>query len=197
MEYYTYAYLREDDTPYYIGKGKGNRAYKKGKSEVYPPKNKNKIIKLKQNLTEEEAFKHEIYMISVFGRKDLGTGILRNKTDGGDGPSGYIMSEEQKLYLSEVHSGKKLTEEHKRKITESNIRRGAGKYERTPEILLKMKIGRKLIKYYLKHEDGTEIIIDSMNEFCKENPHLDRSAMNRVGRGKQKTHKGWTVFKLD
>jgi hypothetical protein len=136
-------------------------------------------------------------MIAVFGRKDIETGILRNKTDGGDGPSGYIMSEEQKLYLSKVHSGKKLTEEHKRKITESNIRRGAGKYKRTPETLLKMKIGRKLIKYYLKHEDGTEIIIDSMNEFCKENPHLDRGAMNRVGRGEKKTYKGWTVEKLD
>lgn len=197
MEYYTYAYLREDGTPYYIGKGKGNRVNKKGKGEVYPPKDKSRIIFLKQNLTEEEAFKHEIYMIAVFGRKDIETGILRNKTDGGDGPSGYIMSEEQKLYLSKVHSGKKLTEEHKRKITESNIRRGAGKYKRTPETLLKMKIGRKLIKYYLKHEDGTEIIIDSMNEFCKENPHLDRGAMNRVGRGEKKTYKGWTVEKLD
>ena len=197
MEYYTYAYLREDRTPYYIGKGKGNRVHKKGKGEVYPPKNKNKIIKLKQNLTEEEAFKHEIYMIAVFGRKDLGTGMLRNKTDGGDGPSGYIMSKEQKQLLSKIHSGKILTDEHRKKISEANKRRDAGKYKRTPETLLKMKIGRKLIKYYLKHEDGTEIIIDSMNEFCKENPHLDRSAMNRVGRGKQKTHKGWTVFKLD
>ena len=78
--FYTYAYLREDKTPYYIGKGKNNRAYKKGKGEVYPPKDKSRIIFLKNNLTEEEAFKHEIYMISVFGRKDLGTGILHNKT---------------------------------------------------------------------------------------------------------------------
>ena len=35
-------------------------------------KDKSRIIFLKQNLTEEEAFKHEIYMIAVFGRKDLG-----------------------------------------------------------------------------------------------------------------------------
>ena len=197
MEYYTYAYLREDGTPYYIGKGKGNRVNKKGKGEVYPPKNKDKIIKLKQNLTEKEAFKHEIYMIDVFGRIDLGTGILRNKTDGGDGPSGQIMSDEAKKKLSIAHTGKKLTESHKRKIAEANIKRGVGKYERTPETLLKMKTGRKLIKYYLKHEDGTELIIDSMNEFCKKNTHLDRSAMNRVGRGVIKQYKGWTVKKLD
>ena len=197
MEYYTYAYLREDGTPYYIGKGKRNRVNKKGKGEVYPPKNKDKIIKLKQNLTEKEAFKHEIYMIAVFGRIDLGTGILRNKTDGGDGPSGQIMSDEAKKKLSIAHTGKKLTESHKRKIAEANIKRGAGKYERTPETLLKMKTGRKLIKYYLKHEDGTELIIDSMNEFCKKNTHLDRSAMNRVGRGVIKQYKGWTVKKLD
>jgi len=197
MEYYTYAYLREDGTPYYIGKGRGNRINKKGKGEVSPPRDRSKIIKLKQNLTEEEAFRHEKYMIAVFGRKDLGTGILRNKTDGGDGPSGYVMSEEQKLYLSQIHLGKKLTEEHKRKIGEAGKKNGCGKYKRTPETLLKMKTGRKLIKYYLKHEDGTELIIDSMNEFCKKNAHLDRSAMNRVGRGVVKQYKGWTVKKLD
>jgi hypothetical protein len=43
---------------------------------------------LKRNLTEEEAFRHECYMIAVFGRKDIGTGILRNLTDGGDGVQG-------------------------------------------------------------------------------------------------------------
>ena len=100
MDYYTYAYLREDRTPYYIGKGENGRIYKKGKGEVNPPKDKSRIIFLKQNLTEEEAFRHEIYMITVFGRKDLGTGILRNRTNGGEGCSGAIRSDEYKNKIS-------------------------------------------------------------------------------------------------
>ena len=100
MIYYTYAYLREDRTPYYIGKGENDRIYKKGKGEVNPPKDKSRIIYLKNNLTEQEAFKHEIYMIAVFGRKDLGTGILRNKTNGGEGASGAIISDEYRKNIS-------------------------------------------------------------------------------------------------
>ena len=85
-DYYTYAYLRENGKPYYIGKGKGNRLYYKYGKNCKPPKDRSKIIKLKQNLTEEEAFKHEIYMISVFGKKCNGTGILMNIADGGNAP---------------------------------------------------------------------------------------------------------------
>ena len=98
--FYTYAYLRKDGTPYYIGKGKNNRAYHNHKHIKVPPKNR--IIFLKQNLTEEEAFKHEIYMISIFGRKDLGEGILHNKTDGGQGVSGAIRSDEWKRNMSKA-----------------------------------------------------------------------------------------------
>jgi molecular chaperone DnaK (HSP70) len=135
MEYYTYAYLREDKTPYYIGKGKGNRAYIRGKKDTKPPKDKSRIIFLKQNLTETEAFRHEMYMIDVFGRIDLGTGILRNMTDGGEGSSnpseetrikmsesqkGKIFSEEHRRKLSEAHKGKTTSEEHRRKLSEAH-----------------------------------------------------------------------------
>jgi hypothetical protein len=104
--YYTYAYLREDGTPYYIGKGKGKRAYDRRRHSAYVP-SKNRILFLKKNLTEEEAFKHEIYMIAIFGRKDLETGILYNLTDGGDGPSGYVYTEEQRKKMGDMRRGKK------------------------------------------------------------------------------------------
>lgn len=103
-EYYTYAYLREDGTPYYIGKGKLNRAFKKHKVQTPP---KDRILFLKQNLTEEEAFKHEKYMISIFGRKDLGTGILKNKNAGGNGSSGKVYSQEEKEKIRKDVLGRK------------------------------------------------------------------------------------------
>jgi hypothetical protein len=119
MHYYTYAYLREDRTPYYIGKGKGDRIYSASSRIIKPPKDKSRIIYLKQNLTEEEAFKHEIYMIDVFGRKDLGTGILHNRTYGGEGPSGAIRSEETRIKIGEAHKGKNPSEETRRKMSEA------------------------------------------------------------------------------
>jgi hypothetical protein len=129
QKYYTYAYLRIDRTPYYIGKGSGNRAYKVHQKGIQLPKDKSRIIFLKRNLTEQEAFKHEVYMIAVFGRIDLGTGILHNRTNGGDGASGFIFTEESKLKMSEAQKGKILSEQHKRKISEST--KGVSKTEET------------------------------------------------------------------
>ena len=123
MHYYTYAYLREDKTPYYIGKGTGDRIYSTNR-RVNPPKDKSRIIYLKQNLTEDEAFRHEIYMIDVFGRKDLGTGILHNMTNGGEGGSGRVLSEETRRKLSDANRGKNhpnygktFSEETRRKMS--------------------------------------------------------------------------------
>jgi hypothetical protein len=122
--YYVYAYLREDGTPYYIGKGQANRAWKKHKYHAVP--SNDKILLLETNLTENDAFKLEQFYIEKYGRKDLGTGILRNMTNGGDGIVGYKHSEEtkKKIALARVgkptNLGKKMSEEQKQKIREAN-----------------------------------------------------------------------------
>jgi hypothetical protein len=104
--FYTYAYLREDGTPYYIGKGKGKRAFHThNRNAPCPPKER--ILFLKTDLTEEEAIKHEIYMIALYGRKDLGTGILWNFTDGGEGKSGLIDSKETRQKKSKHMQGER------------------------------------------------------------------------------------------
>jgi len=89
--HYTYAYLREDRTPYYIGRGTGRRAFKNHRHIPVPPKDR--ILFLKTGLSYAESVKHEIYMIRILGRKDIGTGILRNLTDGGDTTQGYRVLE--------------------------------------------------------------------------------------------------------
>jgi hypothetical protein len=118
-EFYVYAYLRKDGTPYYVGKGKEDRAFSSQGRCVSTPKDLNQILFLKKNLSERKAFEFEKYMIFVLGRKDKGTGILRNLTDGGEGPSGYTHTEETRRRLSKLRTGKVLSEETRRKVSDS------------------------------------------------------------------------------
>jgi len=114
--YYVYAYLRKSDlTPYYIGKGSGNRAYDKHRNNIRP-KDKSRIVFVETNLTEIGSLAIERRMIRWYGRKDLGTGILRNLTDGGDMPplrKGSIMSSETKIKMSLASTGRLHSSETK------------------------------------------------------------------------------------
>ena len=99
--FYVYMYLRANNsknglagTPYYIGKGTSRRAYQNSSRNFKAPTDKSKIQIISNNLTETEAFALEITLISLFGRIDLGTGCLRNLTNGGEGASGCIRPKE-------------------------------------------------------------------------------------------------------
>jgi hypothetical protein len=121
---YVYIYYDPRKTPIepiYVGKGKGKRmSFHKNRAQN--PILKRKLDKIKDlglepiiekfidNISDEEALKIEIELITKYGRIDLNTGPLCNLTEGGDGTSGRIASEETKKLWSEQRKGKKQTE---------------------------------------------------------------------------------------
>ena len=106
MKCYTYAYLREDGTPYYIGKGSGRRAYRfherRGGKCVPVPQDKNRILILKHFETDEAAHKHEEYMIDVYGR-EIDGGILLNLAIGGISRAIYTDEERRQRSKDRAH----------------------------------------------------------------------------------------------
>lgn len=128
-QFYVYIFFYLTGIPCYVGKGKGRRwldhERKKNPTSIHLkrlileakrqslelPK-----IKIRENLSEEEAFVLERELIKAIGRRDLGTGPLVNLTDGGDGEAGRVVSQKTRELLRNLNLGKTLTEEHKNNI---------------------------------------------------------------------------------
>jgi len=55
---------------------------------------------------EADAFICEIKLIAQYGRRDKGTGVLCNLTDGGEGLSGYVPPPEHRAKISATKRGK-------------------------------------------------------------------------------------------
>lgn len=147
--FYVYFWLRYDGTPYYVGKGSGGRCfYNKDHTVNHPTKDR---ILIQYYESEKEAFEAEIFFIAYYGRKDLGTGCLHNRTDGGENPPksvhrGFKHSEETRRKLSIANKGKKLTEETRSKMSRSKMgntsARGHVHSQETRERISKSNLGK-------------------------------------------------------
>jgi hypothetical protein len=203
----TYAHYTPQGRLFYIGKGSSERRahYMQGRNNYW-----NKIVAkygtpevqiLASWDTEEEAFSHEVLLISCF--RDMGY-ELANLTNGGDGTSGYKHTEEHRRKNSLAKMGKiwnlgrKHSEETKRKCGVKNIGRVHTEEEKqkraTKLIGNKNAVGNtNRLEYKII---GTHIQTGEQIEF------LGAKAVNAAGfqhsnvikciYGKRKLHKGYT-----
>ena len=137
-DYYVYALLRTDGTPFYVGKGRGSRwlDHERRKrrethkdriitqllSDIgYVPK-----IKLIEGLTDKLARQIESDLIHLIGRSP--NGPLVNATKGGEGAKPFRLPSEARALISESNRRRGVSEETKSKISQSAKRRS-----QTPE----------------------------------------------------------------
>lgn len=110
--FYVYVYRdprpSKNNQPVYVGKGTGDRdishwsrgSHNKPFQDFIAHLKRRGLIALCQRVfeteNEKEAFTKEVELIQLYGRRDLNTGTLFNRTDGGEGASGYIKSDTEK-----------------------------------------------------------------------------------------------------
>lgn len=182
--FYVYAYLRKNGTPYYIGKGKENRAWFKQHNEVGKPTDASRIIIVESNLTNTGALAIERRLIRWYGRLDKSSGILRNQTDGGDGGPGAkfgsILSQETKNKISKAHLGTKkgpMSEQSKKLLSESLVGKNKGKtrteeQKRNMSLTMKNRINRPIVS------EETKLKISKTLTGKKRGPHSEKHKEN-------------------
>jgi hypothetical protein len=226
--FYVYAFLRGQDsehgkkgTPYYIGKGKGRRRFADTGRCCARPSDSARNVILKQQLTESEAFRWETFYINHYGRIDNATGILHNKSNGGEGVSGRIFSPEsrrkqsanmmarlndpqKKLALFNAIKNSSLQEERNQKIAtaakarwqnpekRAAITKSITDWANKPETKRKLGASRIKVLYQLTDPTGEIYCTHSMRDFCLQYK-LCPTCLGLVVKGKRKDYKGWTA----
>jgi hypothetical protein len=83
-KFFAYLWTRPDGTPYYAGQGTRKRAMYTHRRKIQVPSDRSRIF-LFPRASKDEAVRTEMELIANWGRIDIGTGCLLNKSNGGYG----------------------------------------------------------------------------------------------------------------
>lgn len=201
MNTVVYQWLREDGTPYYIGIGNPRRPYKGRRSCGRPP-SRDRIVILHENLEWEEACRIERELIAFYGRKDLGTGILRNLTDGGEGMPNPSKETREKLSKSlsgenNPMFGKSHSKEAKEKFSGKNNHMFGKSYSKEDREKFSGENNPRYNPRNWYHPHHGEVLHKSISEMIKLFPeqNLGHGCLGKVARGIRNHHKGWIALK--
>jgi hypothetical protein len=119
-DFYVYVHRRASDGKvFYVGKGRKRRAWVKGRRtrhwQQVVQKHGLRVQIAVSGLSEACAFSIERMVIAKYGRSNL-----VNLTDGGEGTSGNVVTEEAREHLRRVNVGKFVSDETRKKISEAN-----------------------------------------------------------------------------
>lgn len=167
---HVYRHVRLDNNePFYIGISSDynyNRAYSLAGRNKYWNNIVNKtdyrVDIVMDNLTWDEACEKEIELISLYGRKDFNIGPLVNKTNGGDGLCGVLVSSETRLKMSKSQSKRKfnpLSSETKYKISQSHIGKKFSKEHR--DKIVKSNTGQIRVSMSGGNNSRARMVIDN------------------------------------
>lgn len=129
QDFYVYEHWRPDTGKcFYVGKGRKHRAYAMHTRNDYHKRIVN-LLTTKQLVLEvrlistgmfsDEASALEVLRIKFWHRRGV---VLANLTNGGDGRSGYKMSDESKAKISRGHAGKPKSKAQRIKMSEAHKR---------------------------------------------------------------------------
>lgn len=114
--FYVYIHKKPDGTPFYIGKGRNRRAWRKDNRNPHwhhiVAKHGFEVEILISELSEEDAFAEEIRLIAEYRKLHK----LVNATDGGEGSSGHVHTLETREKLSQIHKVSERAQEHRIKL---------------------------------------------------------------------------------
>lgn len=191
--FYVYLHIERDTgLPFYVGKGKhyDSRVPRMERQDTRSIFWKHVAEKhgwysdiIAEFDTEQEAFECERSVIKFFGRRDKGTGILVNLTDGGEGNAGTFFTEERRRKMSAGRKGIPVSAEVRKKMSDAAKKRKGRKHSEETKQKLRERCKEGTLRKWEDKEYRTKVVNSHVGirypNRKSPKPHVTKQGVNK------------------